>query len=157
LLNPAWGSDLDEAERRNLIQAHQRPQPRLDVLPQLWELDNPLRVAGMDSSDGLADAILQICRASHVGGRIERDLIPLPSALTRTTSISPDQALEWALYGGEDFELILCLDSQIAQKLVEQLGNGAAIVGQVVEGSEVQLIDKGQSTSLSLIQGFQHF
>jgi thiamine-monophosphate kinase len=37
-------------------------------------------VAGMDSSDGLADAIFQICRASSVGAVLERTQIPLPNA-----------------------------------------------------------------------------
>jgi len=61
----------------------------------------------MDSSDGLADAVLQLCQASNVAAKIERNNIPIPDALNRW--VSPEQALEWALYGGEDFELVLCL------------------------------------------------
>ncbi len=159
LLNPTWGSDLSQAERQMLIQAHQRPQPRLDVAPQLWHLDSGLRVAGMDSSDGLADAVLQICRASGVGAQIERSQIPLPAALTRT-AVSNQQALEWALYGGEDFELVLCLSAAIAQPLVRQLGRGAAIIGQIVVGSQVEVVDATgwhPPLTLSLSQGFQHF
>lgn len=158
LLNPAWGSDLEDAERQCLIQAHQRPQPRLDVPPLLWELDQQLRVAGMDSSDGLADAVLQICHASGVGARVERSQIPIPTALTKTGS--SEQALEWALYGGEDFELVLALPPAIAQSLVQQLGPGAAIIGEIIAGSEVQVVDQtGQhpAIALSLSQGFQHF
>jgi thiamine-monophosphate kinase len=112
LLNPEFGQNLTEVDRASLILAHQRPKPRLDVLPVVWEIfgsqgaiepplspplakggkqdfnspplskggpggvnsppltkggpggvQSPIAIAGMDSSDGLADAIIQICRA----------------------------------------------------------------------------------------------
>jgi len=157
LLHPSWGMHLHEPERKSLIQAHQRPKPRLDVPPLLRQLDSSVRVAGMDSSDGLADAVLQICRASGVGARIERNRIPIPDALT---TAAPEQALEWALYGGEDFELVLTLPPAIATTLAAQLGNSTAIIGEVVAGATVQLVDDtGQqpAIALSLNQGFQHF
>lgn len=115
-------------------------------------------IAGMDSSDGLADAIVQICRASGVGASIERSQIPLPSALQQW--VGAEQALEWALYGGEDFELILCLPLAWAQALVRQLGNGAAIVGTITEDPTVRLVDATGSLPdqpLTLERGFQHF
>lgn len=160
LLNPNWGSDLSELERRLLIQAHQRPQPQLDVIPKLWQLDKQLRVAGMDSSDGLADAVVQICRASGVGASLERADMPIATPLTKTTFMTPEQALEWALYGGEDFELVLALPPAIATSLAQQLGQGAAIIGEIVAGTGVQLVDRtGQypAITLSLSRGFQHF
>jgi len=63
LLHPELGRNLSETERIALIQAHQRPIPRLDVLPILWEVasESP-QIAGMDSSDGLADAVVQLCQ-----------------------------------------------------------------------------------------------
>lgn len=67
------GQNLDEADKQALILAHQRPKPRLDVLPILWDISphSKFTVSGMDSSDGLADAVLQICRASNVGAILE--------------------------------------------------------------------------------------
>ena len=168
LLNPEFGENLSADERSLLIQAHQRPKPRLDILPILWEIldfhsplptpHSPLLLAGMDSSDGLADAVLQLCRASSVGARIERTRIPLPPVLSQL--LSPEQTLEWALYGGEDFELVLCLPPESAIALVKQLGEGAAIIGKITTGNEVWLIDStGACTDevLTLSQGFQHF
>ncbi|HEY9801657.1 MAG TPA: thiamine-phosphate kinase, partial [Leptolyngbyaceae cyanobacterium] len=38
LLDPQIGKDLTTAEKTALIKAHQRPQPRLDVLPHLWQI-----------------------------------------------------------------------------------------------------------------------
>jgi thiamine-monophosphate kinase len=168
LLNPEFGKHLSHAERMSLIHAHQRPQPRLDVLPNLWKIldfhaqlptpNSPIRVAGMDSSDGLADAVLQICRASGVGAQIEATKIPVPSVLSQL--VSSEKALDWALYGGEDFELVLCLPPKPAAALVEQLGPGAAVIGDISTGNEVWLRDRDSTYAdevLSLRQGFQHF
>jgi thiamine-monophosphate kinase len=161
LLHPEFGQNLGSAERDSLTLAHQRPKPRLDVLPLLWEIfdqESPIPVAGMDSSDGLADAIVQICQASAVGAKIERNSIPIPPALNQL--VPADRALEWALYGGEDFELVLCLPAAIAQKLVNQLGAGAAIVGKISSHAGVWLTDKAgiyPDQQLALSQGFQHF
>ncbi|MEH2164977.1 MAG: thiamine-phosphate kinase [Nostoc sp.] len=161
LLHPELGQDLKDAERMALIRAHQRPQPRLDVLPILQKIlasPCPMPIAGIDSSDGLADAIIQICRASGVGAVLERGQIPIPEAFDHW--LTPDQALAYALYGGEDFELVLCLSQEPALALVEHLGKDAAIVGNITPGSTVRLQDeqkKFPDQILSLSQGFQHF
>ncbi|MBD2491639.1 thiamine-phosphate kinase [Aulosira sp. FACHB-615] len=159
LLRPQLGHNLSPVEKTTLIKAHQRPQPRLDVLPILWEIfTSPLPVAGMDSSDGLADAVLQICRASNVGAVIDRQKIPFPAIFTNW--LKPEQAIEYALYGGEDFELVLCLPPTQANALVQQLNQDAAIIGTITSGSQVLLRDQHQQIPdqvLSLSQGFQHF
>lgn len=152
LLDPSLADHLTSDERQALIRAHQRPQPRLDVLPHLEAVrTNEGAIAGMDSSDGLADAISQICEASGVGARLQGDRIPLPQAIDRV--VSPQQGLDWALYGGEDFELVLCLPAQAARQLVERVGGDAAIVGTITDEAGVWL----GNLRLDLNQSFQHF
>lgn len=161
LLHPELNPKLNAEERLSLIQAHQRPQPRLDILPHLHPIlaDSPsTRIAGMDSSDGLADALVQICRASGVGAKVERSQIPLSRAIQNF--VSPQQALEWALYGGEDFELVLCLPPQRGQQLVTTLGKGATMIGEITPESSVLVVDNrypNDVLELSLRAGFQHF
>jgi thiamine-monophosphate kinase len=160
LLNPDWGPDLSSEARSELKRSHQRPIPRLDVPPLLWQINPNARVAGMDSSDGLADAVLQICRASGVGARLWRDCLPIPKALQQTQCLSETELLNWVLYGGEDFELVLCLPSAITESLIDQLRGEAAIVGQITGERSVFLEDtQGQRIDppLSLNRGFQHF
>ncbi|MUL37494.1 thiamine-phosphate kinase [Gloeocapsopsis dulcis] len=167
LLQPEIRQSFSNSAQQKFIQAHQRPQPRLDVLPILWEVisqfqlktdsECKIHVAGMDSSDGLADAIVQLCQMSQVGAKVERSQIPLADELKDWSSL---QALDWALYGGEDFELVLCLPPAIAQALVERLGNQAAIIGEIIEEPGVYLTDRTGKTPgevLNLNRGFQHF
>lgn len=161
LLNPELGVLLPAADKEYFIKAHQRPHPRLDVVACLQKLYSDaasIEVAGMDSSDGLADAVLQICRASRVGAIMEIERLPIPEAIARF--IPSTKALNWALYGGEDFELILALPTEKAQLLVKNLGNEAIIFGTIVPGDGVKLIDgSGQNSELilTLERGFQHF
>jgi thiamine-monophosphate kinase len=156
LLDPALGKHLTAADRKILITAHQRPQPRLDILPLLVEL-SAARVAGMDSSDGLADAIVQICRSSGVGARLDRHQIPIDPALDR---FAPATALASALSGGEDFELVLTMPEPVAVQLVDRIGVGAAIVGTITDRLEMLVVDRDDRSTainLDLQSGFQHF
>ncbi len=171
LLDPELGRDVSnfvdradlEQHRQILIIAHQHPQPRLDILPLLDELRASVSelfpISGMDSSDGLADAINQICRSSQVGAILTRSSLPISPSLSQ---MFPDTAVESALYGGEDFELVLCLPAQIAINLVDRIGNGAAIVGKITRSPDIRLVDDSgilPSIDLNLNRqsGFQHF
>lgn len=165
LLNPDLITNLSEDQKLILIKAHQRPKPRLDILPILWEIVDShslTNICGMDSSDGLADAILQVCHSSQVGAKIQATQIPLHPGMKPW--LTPEQALEYALYGGEDFELLLCLPKPAASELVQKLGNGAAIIGTITNTSgdrdQVLLHDSSKETPdqvLNLSRGFQHF
>ncbi|WP_009632281.1 thiamine-phosphate kinase [Synechocystis sp. PCC 7509] len=155
LLHPELGENLRECDRISLITAHQRPNPRLDVLPLLKQIALP--ITGMDSSDGLADAVLQLCKASGVGAKIEHQNIPIPSAFTNW--LPQNQALDYALYGGEDFELVLCMPLIQAQQIVQKLPN-SAIIGTITANQEVVLCDGSNQNSDQLLtfdRSFQHF
>jgi thiamine-monophosphate kinase len=161
LLDPQLARTTLSAHQQALITAHQRPQPRLDILPMLDRLransDRALVVAGMDSSDGLADAIVQICEASGVGAVVTRSSMPISPSLAK---IFPDTALASALYGGEDFELVLCLPELVALELVRNIGGSGAIIGKIVRSPDTIFIDdltNDPPIYLARHSGFQHF
>ena len=158
LLDSNQGNDLAPKERNRLIAAHQRPQPRLDVLPYLAKIPQAIAIAGMDSSDGLADALQQICRCSGVGAKIEQSNLTIYSALVELAGETV--AMEWLLYGGEDFELVLCLPLEFAEDLVQELGKDAAIIGEITQNMTIKCINTDNSISskvLNIGKGFQHF
>jgi len=153
---------IGQVDRDRAIAIHQRPQPRLDLVRQLQDWQeiggngDANAIAGMDSSDGLADAIEQICRASGVGARLWREQLRDLAAIGLPESL----ALEWTLYGGEDFELVLCLPALWAQELVSAAGRGAAIIGEVTRSPEILVVDRlgsGAGITLDRRHGFQHF
>jgi thiamine-monophosphate kinase len=153
LLNPHLGANLTPTERTFLTLAHQKPQPRLDVITQLRKIAPNAVIAGMDSSDGLGDAISQLCRCSKVGAIIDFDSILRCPIFQKLPSDCPIE--QWILNGGEDFELVLCLAPAIAEELLSCLQEGAAIIGQIQENP--QIIINGQKEVFDLSTAFQHF
>ena len=79
LLNPETGKNLPEIQRKSWIRAHQYPRPRLDWLPLLKMAER--EIAGMDSSDGLGDAVVQLARVSGCGVELWGDSLPIPKGL----------------------------------------------------------------------------
>ena len=158
MLDPELGQNLTASEKKLLIKAHQQPNPRLDLIPLLETVASEIAIAGMDSSDGLADAIRQICHFSRVGAIIDLDHLPIHPILLKL--VSQAQAEEWTLYGGEDFELVLYLPRPLAVNLVDSLGTNAKIIGRTIVEPTVILNSQkkhfSQEISMKSLQ-FQHF
>ncbi|HIK38501.1 MAG TPA: thiamine-phosphate kinase [Geminocystis sp. M7585_C2015_104] len=150
--------NIPEATREKLIAAHATPNPRLDVIEYINSQFPHHRIAGMDTSDGLADAITQICRNSGVGARIDRRKINIDDTLLQLTDI--DTAFEWVLYGGEDFELVLCLEPEKASLLQLRFGKDCQIIGEITPQQEIVVYDSlgiYPQENLEPEKTFQHF
>ena len=146
---------LNPGVRSACIRAHQYPNPRLDLLPHL-----PTVIpAGMDSSDGLADAVVQICRSSGVGARLEGTAIfNHAEVIVIKNAVGLEKTLDWVLYGGEDFELVLCMNPESAIEFCAITGSYR--IGIVTEELEVRVInlpDGEKDRVLAIDRGFQHF
>jgi thiamine-monophosphate kinase len=162
LLNPGLAQSLAPDRRQCWQRAHQRPYPRLDLVASLHSLNS--RLTGMDSSDGLADAVVQICRASGVGAELWTEQLPIPLGLRDW--VGQSTAIAWTLYGGEDFELILALPAPIAQQWLTSAQEQLALpvhhcprqIGVMTANPDVLLSQGGKPVKhLDLDQGFQHF
>jgi thiamine-monophosphate kinase len=80
---------------------HLFPQPRLAAGQAL--LRRRIASACIDLSDGLSTDLAHLCAASNVAAEIESAKLPL-HPLARAQSA--DSALDSALHGGEDYELL---------------------------------------------------
>jgi thiamine-monophosphate kinase len=110
------------------ISAHRRPLPRFDAVAALGASrpgEVPWRVAGCDSSDGLAAAASCLALASGCTALLERELLPVAAELVGLAA-----AENWCLWGGEDFELVLGLEPAWAADLVNQLP-GTRCIGRL--------------------------
>ncbi|HEY9704341.1 MAG TPA: thiamine-phosphate kinase, partial [Allocoleopsis sp.] len=93
-----------------------------------------------------------------VGAKIDINLIPIPPGFDHW--LTKEQILNWILYGGEDFELVLTLPETNAKNIINQIGNNAAIIGYITAETEIILTDntgKYSSQILKQNQTFQHF
>ncbi len=120
--------DLAPGAHGRALAAHRRPQPRFDAVATLAASRPeglPWRVAGCDSSDGLAAAAECLAVASGCTALLEHDRLPVAVDMDGMA-----EAEAWCLWGGEDFELVLALEPAWAEALVEQL-EGARPIGRL--------------------------
>jgi thiamine-monophosphate kinase len=146
------GREINLSNPDDWITAHQYPRPRLDLVSHFQGVAS----AGMDSSDGLADAVLQICRSSQVGAILDQsEILSSPAIQELIQVVGLEQALEWVLYGGEDFELILCMPEASAIEFCKAMDS--YMIGGITAEPEVWLTSPDDRRQLSIDQGFQHF
>lgn len=77
------------------------PQPRIAAGQELRR--RKLATACIDISDGLSTDLAHLCHASNLAAELDQSAIPL-HALAR--KLGPHAALNAALHGGEDYELL---------------------------------------------------
>ncbi|MCP9835674.1 MULTISPECIES: thiamine-phosphate kinase [unclassified Cyanobium] len=110
---------LAPAIQERAVRAHRRPVPRFDAVAALGSSRPealPWRVAGCDSSDGLAAAATCLAVACGCTALLKREALPLAAELEGLAA-----AEDWCLWGGEDFELVLALEPAWATALVDKL------------------------------------
>ncbi len=83
------------------VEPHFFPEPRLDTGQRL--LRGGAATAALDLSDGLSTDLHHLCEASGVAAEIEASRLPLHPLLS---GMNPSAALNVALHGGEDYELL---------------------------------------------------
>jgi len=116
--------------------AHVHPLPRVELGQQL--LRAGIR-CGMDVSDGLLADLAKLCSASGAAAQVQAVQVPQAPALAR---LLPHDALELALTGGEDYQLLACGPEDMLRQA------GLAVVGSITEGSGVTVLDaNGQELS----------
>lgn len=139
-------------EKDGYLDGYREPRCRLE-----WEGAAIARRAGamIDVSDGLASEVAHICEESGVGARIEREKIPLSrETIDAARAVSADPH-DYALYGGEDFELVFTIAPERCAGLREEFSD-FMVVGEVLKKDEgIYLLRNGQKTSLE--RGYDHF
>lgn len=128
-----------------------RPQPRTALGLALVGKSR----CAIDISDGLLAELGHICRASHVGVRIDSTQIPIHRALEGLP-----EALSLALSGGDDYELCFTAPAQQQAEILAlsaSLGVDLRVIGEVITGSEVQLLGRSGEQLRVSQTGYQHF
>ncbi len=122
-----------------LRQRFYRPVPRITLGRSLREIAS----AAIDVSDGLLADAGHIAYSSGVRLAIDAALVPLSPALAAAAG---GQALQWALAGGDDYELLFTLPAGVA------LPAQCTVIGAVTSGDGVDCLD-----SPGIATGYEHF
>ncbi|MHC8307550.1 thiamine-phosphate kinase [Pseudomonas sp. PB3P13] len=133
-----------------LLAHYWSPQPQLGLGQAL----RGRATAALDISDGLLADCGHIALASQVGIQVERDRLPLSKALVALLGQPGAEAA--ALSGGDDYVLAFSLPSVELSSLMAD-GWPIHVVGRVVAGQGVVLLDARGQHITPQIRGYQHF
>jgi thiamine-monophosphate kinase len=137
-----------------LINRHQLPSPQTEAGLLLSSFD---RVALNDISDGVASEAIEIAEASNVDIELNESMLPLSKDIL---AFGRDQAIKWALYGGEDYQLIGTVPTENWDELERVfIKNRIRVtrVGEVHKGTGKVYLKKEESLFELKKQGYNHF
>jgi thiamine-monophosphate kinase len=140
----------------HFIERHLRPSPRLVIGRYLSS--HQIASALIDISDGLSTDLHHLCEQSRVGAVIEGSQIPLPKIPAAMNVKLAKSPMNYALNGGEDYELLFAVPSQKTH-LVPSLIDGIPVheIGKVTRQRGICSIKEGYRTRKLPTGGFDHF
>jgi thiamine-monophosphate kinase len=144
-----YSDSLPDPERELLIR-QLCPTPQLELAREIQQ--KQVATSMIDISDGLSSDLHHLCEASGVGAKIDASHLPVDKNLKKLLDLN--SALELALNGGEDFELLFAApreSTSILENLpVKRIGEITPNVGVV----EFMLDGKRQILER---KGYRHF
>jgi len=154
----AHGPAKAEKFSHGLLTAHRRPQPRIVAARAARETG--FVHACMDISDGLAGDLPKLCAASGVGARIQTAALPLSEALLAAAAVLDKTALDYALAGGEDFELLIAVapsNVEAVRAAVSATGTPLTQIGEVLRSGLHFAAPDGSGDLPVATKGWDHF
>jgi len=109
----------------------------------------------IDLSDGLVSDLNKIRKASQVGARIEVERVPVEP---KVKAAFGERALEMALGGGEDYELLFTARAGVIERVKRKASCPITVIGDIIAGDKgVTLVDS-QGKPVNLVRrGWEHF
>jgi len=127
---------------------HLEPKAQLKKALQIGKIANAM----LDVSDGLASEVKNICSESKCGAEIFLEKIPIAEDVKKAAKAVGKNALDFALFGGEDFELVFTAGRK-NRKMAKKLGSE---VGKIIRGKKVFLVKNSKRVELRKT-GYDHF
>lgn len=141
---------LKNNKKGKSIKNHLEPECRLDLARKIVKIGINSMI---DVSDGVASEVRHICEESKVGAFIYADKIPISKNAFNDAKKLNKNPLDFALYGGEDFELVFTANKSRLNQLKKY---DVKVIGEIVDKKYgVKLIKNNKKYNLG--SGFDHF
>lgn len=145
----------EERFAERLIEAHLTPTPQVEMGKIIAKYANSMN----DISDGIASEAKEIAVSSHVGLKIKEACLPVSPELKTLAATLGCSFLDFALYGGEDYQLVFTIAEDKYRELQrEKLPNQLTVIGVVTEKKGwVELETCGNAIVKIEAKGYNHF
>jgi len=110
-------ANISTEAHRAALHRHFDPTPRLETMRAILRANRGAVHAAMDISDGLIGDAKHIAARSNVRLRIDAARVPITDSTRQIARELSQNALGWALTGGEDYELLLCVAPESFEEL----------------------------------------
>jgi thiamine-monophosphate kinase len=160
LLDGARVNENEDSVAQSALRAHLKPEPRVAFGRRIGERGSAHSM--IDISDGLAQDILRICEESEVSAIIDFDSAPVANEVG-LISKEPEAAFEFAIRGGEEFELMFTASGDDEVELFEiaaSCGVRLSRIGEIISADQTRphlLLRRGGEVKPLSIRGFDHF
>ena len=140
--------------RHHVVQRHCQPIPRTDIVRD-WQVRGVRPHALIDISDGLAAEVRHLCKASKCGAELQRSSLPVTDATRAVAEVFAADPLEYALSGGDDYELLFTAPEESCQRMDPDT---FTIIGKLTSDTKQILHTDGAQSTIPLSQtGHDHF
>lgn len=137
------------------LEKHLMPKPRLDFV-ELAAGSVSIH-AMIDISDGLASEVRHICDASKTGALVYEHNLPVEHSTARIAEELSERVTDYALFGGEEYELLFTLPEEEYKKL-ERLTADVTIIGRIQDRDKgIELVKEDGEHVLLPLGGWDHF
>ncbi len=137
-----------------LIKRQLTPTPRVSLGEHLAA--KRLVTSMIDISDGLASDLTHICQSSDTGAGVDAARLPIASAINQVRLTT--DALDFALYGGEDYELLFTVSPAKLKKLPREFdGVTVTEIGVIRQAADSIKIETEKGMRSLKAKGFRHF
>jgi thiamine-monophosphate kinase len=143
----------DEAAAGELAARFEYPTPRVEF----GAAARGIASAAMDLSDGLAGDLPKLAAASGLGARVAVEKLPLSRALESSTDA--ERARDYALGGGEDYELLVAVAPRRFEELAaaaRRLNLTLTAIGELRRENALEWTLHGRQLE-PRVRGFDHF
>lgn len=137
--------------RSPFIRLHQHPRPQVEKGRALARFASAM----IDVSDGLLLDLSRVLRASGAGARVDAGRLPFSPAYRRECRRLGVDAVQLALSGGEDYELLFTVAPR-REPALRRTGMAYHLIGEVTAGRRLRVQRDGRELAVSGL-GFDHF